>query len=1019
LLSDFATASEGGGASVGFTAKSLSTAAASSDVVDVVTKVWSSNPFAWSATGSSEAGVASVEIVNSSDSTILRVVEAPEPIIIRFAAPLSTDTDGFECLYWNVDAMDWDGRGTVLVGFETSESATEISVTCATVHLSDFTAGKGLGFLRVNVPNPASDFALLGSAFGNSSSLVTTTITIVTVGVSLLAWFTSGIIDEKKAELLRQLRRVHVLMYGEISSGFGMDSLHTHANDKMRMKMQALHDHLRDVQARGTTVLVLTYLMHVWWRELRQDHSWLSVLVPPLDQILFITRPQRIAILCVTILANFSVSAAFFYATPSTSSQLIIAAVVSALVMVPFEELFPLLFHGVNTYRSQTQKLRAKVRAKHRHKAKLFKKKRENIIVGLRRQFGSKFMKEPPQPTAKLAGVAQAAAKASSGDKSGAPATSVKRLKAALPSSSSPGEARFGLKPIPESPHLHKGSFSSRVSTPGNVTKVLPFVTATESDDQSYVASPHQSAVVHVTCADGSFSVPENAGLPAIVASSEVSRLQSRRTGSWCVDESGSGSGREFGVAPQRSTSSQRSWHSAEHPAPIVVENIDEQCHHSEDDHAVNVTSPVAEFTTPSHSTQAKVEEESHLSQRSKTLKLLGFESDSDDEFEKIADLIAAASPVLRSTSSHASTLSPVSRYILSPGSLSFESNELPLVDGEAKEAARSFPLDALSPGKFKRDAQIVPMEATTVQTIGLDTANIASTSTQHLSEKRFESRNKLVDVTGFVPDRVDGDRDSIGPIVETGPVIEAVPVRNKTTMVERSGARALGSAWQLDKSALFDNDPYSMFSPTTGKRMKYTGLWAMLTTVSVLQCFMGLFMCMISLYMMAGARISGLSSLFLTGVGFGSFFAGLASFFAIKRVRLRLSSFWLAVALGAEGVGLFVTLAFYGVVGVSILTIVCSVHALGLLVAIISAAWITLAKKRAFRKKYDEMILVRRLDEEMLQPQQNRRASLVGRRHLATRKITNAMKSVFLCALCGVRVGDSPTIVIAVFAGF
>ena len=128
-------------------------------------------------------------------------------------------------------------------------------------------------------------------------------------------------------------------------------------------------------------MFVFTYLVHKWWRALREDHVWLSVFIPPLEQRLVVTRPQRVVILCVSILGNFAVAAAMFYALPQSLSQVFVAAIINNAFMIPFEEVLPRMFEAANTYQSITLKWREKAREKLLKRKKRWRKSRWDRLV--------------------------------------------------------------------------------------------------------------------------------------------------------------------------------------------------------------------------------------------------------------------------------------------------------------------------------------------------------------------------------------------------------------------------------------------------------------------------------------------------------------------------------------------------------------------------------------------------------------------------------------------------------------
>ena len=228
-----------------FAPGALNNSVPSGESVDIVTKAWTSNPYSWSTTGgSTAAGVVSVEVLSSVDNSVVSVTDAAAPIIVSLVAPLSTDLEVFRCLYWNNDTGTWDSDGTLLIGAVTSVSS--LTVSCATNHLSDFSAkaADSSGFLQLYIPNPLDHVGELGNAF-SGSSLITTIVVFAVFGTCLLAWLVSSAIDNRKAETLAQLRRAHILMYGEIRAGMGKVVLHEVVTQAGRRKLQAKYDLLK------------------------------------------------------------------------------------------------------------------------------------------------------------------------------------------------------------------------------------------------------------------------------------------------------------------------------------------------------------------------------------------------------------------------------------------------------------------------------------------------------------------------------------------------------------------------------------------------------------------------------------------------------------------------------------------------------------------------------------------------------------------------------------------------------
>ena len=227
-----------------FSPESLAELALVAQTVDIVTKSWSSNPFVWSATGGSAAGVFSVEILDPATAGVLEIASANSPIIVAFTGSAAIDFTSFKCTYWNNLTATWDTTGTAFVSVDVDDTGASAIVRCGTVHLSDFSAVNGLGFLHLNLPNPIESFGKLSHAF-TGRSLITTVATLVILGSCLVAWAVSGVIDNRKAEELGKLRKAHFVLFGQVAKGIGMGALHKGSEDKNRKKLQDLHDRLK------------------------------------------------------------------------------------------------------------------------------------------------------------------------------------------------------------------------------------------------------------------------------------------------------------------------------------------------------------------------------------------------------------------------------------------------------------------------------------------------------------------------------------------------------------------------------------------------------------------------------------------------------------------------------------------------------------------------------------------------------------------------------------------------------
>jgi hypothetical protein len=71
----------------------------------------------------------------------------------------------------------------------------------------------------------------------------------------------------------------------------------------------------------GHVLLVSHYIYLLWVERMKLNHSFYSAFLPTLDAAIEISRPQRIAILCLAILANMAFSAYFFGTNTNSLGQ--------------------------------------------------------------------------------------------------------------------------------------------------------------------------------------------------------------------------------------------------------------------------------------------------------------------------------------------------------------------------------------------------------------------------------------------------------------------------------------------------------------------------------------------------------------------------------------------------------------------------------------------------------------------------------------------------------------------------
>lgn len=230
------------GAGVLFSSGSLSSSVNETQVVDVLSKQWTSNPFLWAVGGATTAGVVSVDVIDSESSTVVQVSDAGAPILVALTTGLSTDLSTFQCSYWDNNTLAWTASGTVVVS--ASVSGSSLVVICAAVHLTDFSAVSSLSSTRSQSPT-----ALLnaGSVVGadDKKSVVAVVAVIVVLGVCFVSWLFTAAVDARKAEELTDLRRAHLLLYGEIQPASGKGALLHDISQAGRRKLRDFRDTLR------------------------------------------------------------------------------------------------------------------------------------------------------------------------------------------------------------------------------------------------------------------------------------------------------------------------------------------------------------------------------------------------------------------------------------------------------------------------------------------------------------------------------------------------------------------------------------------------------------------------------------------------------------------------------------------------------------------------------------------------------------------------------------------------------
>jgi hypothetical protein len=389
-----------------------------SAVIDTHRVSWSVNPYGWAVDADTPAAaVVTLDLVQGGTSDVIAVKDLDEPLTLEVPITADDAGDEFACSYWDNATMQWSSAGLVVVGFLQDNTTGDAVAVCGALHLSDFSGNTGKSFMQVNTVDPIGDAGALASLTDESSALPLAVVAAV-LGCALVSWIIAVRMDDKVAGELHALRRAHLLEYGSIKVGFGMELLHVNKGDAARQYIEKIVASLKVCLAepcrgcarscvcvpvaafppspavrvvrvslpqasysRGLSVLVSHYLALQWWRKIRSDHPLLSVLYPPLEEVLRVSRPQRVLTVCLAILANMAVSALFFGTDPTNIAQVAIASVVSAAAMLPFDMLAPKVFEAINCYKSFTVKMREVMARKYKRMTQQLLNKRSRVLA--------------------------------------------------------------------------------------------------------------------------------------------------------------------------------------------------------------------------------------------------------------------------------------------------------------------------------------------------------------------------------------------------------------------------------------------------------------------------------------------------------------------------------------------------------------------------------------------------------------------------------------------------------------
>jgi hypothetical protein len=218
-------------------------------VVDSHVISWSFNPLAWATSNASLASaVTTVELVDVNGTSVAPSMAPQAPSLVPLIVSPAVDTSTFHCGYWDTSSNQWSTSGVVVVGFVALEDGSQ-SALCASLHLTDF-AGLSQSVVASS-GGPAARFSDAGRVGGTllaaaeGSNLRTTLVVLGVVLVFLVAWKVSSKVDERVSEELQALHHVHIMMFGQVRTGFGMDVLHLAASHPSRLAYDAMRASLQ------------------------------------------------------------------------------------------------------------------------------------------------------------------------------------------------------------------------------------------------------------------------------------------------------------------------------------------------------------------------------------------------------------------------------------------------------------------------------------------------------------------------------------------------------------------------------------------------------------------------------------------------------------------------------------------------------------------------------------------------------------------------------------------------------
>lgn len=201
----------------------------------LLTQTWGVSPYLGLAATS--AGMLSVTLSDAATGTEVPITGLLHPVAIRFTAPIEANPAALQCTYFDEGTGHWSSVGVIATDSIVDYSVNLFVLTCVTSHLTDFSAKSALGFLHVSPPVALVDAGKFDHAWSGSSA-VTTGIMIGVVALCALAWFVSRRLHKRHRAAAEKLREAHMLRFGKVTQGVGMDGLGDGANARNATRLQ-------------------------------------------------------------------------------------------------------------------------------------------------------------------------------------------------------------------------------------------------------------------------------------------------------------------------------------------------------------------------------------------------------------------------------------------------------------------------------------------------------------------------------------------------------------------------------------------------------------------------------------------------------------------------------------------------------------------------------------------------------------------------------------------------------------